>query len=132
MYAGLWVLLISFMLQVMCRPYADPRIGYLETLSLAAVLASLLLGLALALEGLPEAAENGVRTLAALINIAMLCIFAKYAFGEVRERKQASASTRELETTNPMMTDPKWRRTSGISARLDGSVQQQAGPESRH
>ena len=48
-YGGLWVLLASFMLHVVLRPYKDSKVGFLETLSLGAVLASLLLGNAIAL-----------------------------------------------------------------------------------
>ena len=81
-YAGLWVLLLATTLQVACRPYADKRIDFLETLSLRATLFSLLLGLALALEGLPRAAADGIRTLAALLNLSVLFVFGRHILSD--------------------------------------------------
>ena len=71
-YAGIWVLLFAVGLHVTCNPYEDRMMGRLESLSLSAVLSKLLLGNAIALGGLSAAAEDAVRTLAALLNISML------------------------------------------------------------
>jgi hypothetical protein len=129
-YAGLWVLLFAFVLQVLCQPYSDPTTGFLETLSLGATLATLLLGQALALGGLGDAAENLVRTLAALINIAMLCYFARHAVrGALADKEPTRAPTGlgSSSIANPMMSTvgtalPGQRRTSWIRAANPGET----------
>ena len=87
-YAGLWVLLVAFLLHVLCQPYQNPATGFLETLSLGATLVSLLLGQALSLDGLSESGELAVRWAAATLNIAMLVYFSRYGVSEMREARR--------------------------------------------
>jgi hypothetical protein len=79
-YAGIWVLLIAMLMQVLCQPYEDELTGRLESLSLCAIACSLLLGLGIALGGLSPAAVGVMRTLTALINLGMICYFALCLF----------------------------------------------------
>ena len=74
-YAGVWVLLIAVALQVLCQPYEDALMGRIESLMLCAVLVSLLLGNAIALNGLSATSEDAVRTIVALLNVSMLLYF---------------------------------------------------------
>jgi hypothetical protein len=74
-YAGIWVLLIAYQLQVVCQPYEDAMMGRLESVSLCAVLVSLLIGNAIALGGLSPADETTARMLVAVVNLAVLVYF---------------------------------------------------------
>jgi hypothetical protein len=119
-YAGLWVLLVAFVLQVLCQPYSNAMTGFLETLSLGATLATLLLGHALALGGLGDTAENCIRFLAALINVAILCYFARHALRQLGAMTNSGPNREPIglgssATANPMVLGGK-KRGSWISA----------------
>jgi len=131
-YAGLWVLLIAFILQVLCKPYSNAAVGFLETLALGATLVTLLLGHALALGGLGDAAETFIRTLAALINIAMLCYFARDAFLQLTAEGAQNRAQKRNSILNPMVPATQhsaWIRTpsSRGSAMVDVAAQAKAG-----
>ena len=119
-YVGVWVLLTSFMLQAVFKPYADERVGFLETLSLGATLTSLLLGLAIALGDLSAFQITIVRCLVACINVMMLFTFMRFGFFDLRESREVADML--ANTTNPMLspsapssggTDSGGRRRSG-------------------
>ena len=94
-YAGVWVLLVAYQLQVVCQPYEDKLMGRLESCSLCAVLGSLLLGLAIALGELSPAHEDAVRTLVALLNISMLVYFALCFVRSARELGRGMKARRQ-------------------------------------
>jgi hypothetical protein len=130
-YAGLWVLLIAFILQVLCKPYSNAAVGFLETLTLGATLVTLLLGQALALGGLGDTAETFIRTLAALINIAMLCYFARDAFQQLTAKEAQTDAMKRNSILNPMVPASQhnaWIRTpsSRGSAVVDVAAQAKA------
>ena len=97
------MLLIAVLLQVVYQPYEDALMGRLESLSLCAVLGSLLLGNAIALGGLSPTSEAVVRTLAALINIGVLGYFAHCIVRSMRDldldiKQRAEQGQQEMRT----------------------------------
>ena len=124
-YAGLWVLLIAFILQVLCQPYSNAMTGFLETLTLGATLVTLLLGQALALGGLSDSTETFIRTLAALINVGMLCYFLRHALRSTAGAKGpiGSAALKRNSILNPM-ADGNWIRAAKPA---DADIVAQAG-----
>jgi hypothetical protein len=142
-YAGLWVLLVSFFLQVLCKPYSNPTIGFLETLSLGATMVTLLLGQALALGGMSGSTETFIRTLAALINIAMLCYFVRHALRQLAATKTPLDALERNTSVNPMLSSgSSWIRTPssqctsrGVAAQAETDQAETGQPEtddSRH
>jgi len=93
LYFGLWLLLIIFFSHVVAHPYSFAWKGMLETMALGAVLMSLLLGSALAIEkrdGTPrlDARANAIVTvLIYFIHVPLIMLFCTLI------TKEASVST---------------------------------------
>jgi hypothetical protein len=111
-YAGTWVLLVAVLLHVVCEPYEDKMMGRLESLSLCAVLGSLLLGNAIALGGLSAASEETVRNVAALLNLGMFVVFGGMFMRSLRklgrDMKKRRQPKRGQVEMNPLADKSKW------------------------
>ena len=125
-YAGTWVLLIATLLQVVCQPYEDPHMGFLESVSLCATFCSLLLGNAIALGGLSPNAEKAVRIVVALLNVAMLCFFGLCFARSMRQLgnsfKERKSRRRQRESglaqiANPMVAVVQQNQGHDVQAR---------------
>ena len=126
-YAGLWVFLLATILQVACRPYADERIDFLETLSLTAMLVSLLLGVALALDGLSAAAADGIRLLVALVNLFVLFVFVRHILFDARGATGAKDRSSLATIANPMMSRGEGATGRAARSARGGWIRTRAG-----
>ena len=95
--AAIWVMGCFFTLQAVWQPYADPTEGLLETLSLGATLATLLVGQILVLgdlvPGLTEDGAFALRCAAGILNIAVFAVFMHFLVRDFRQRRKENPSS---------------------------------------
>eukprot|EP00937_MAST-01D_sp_MAST-1D-sp2_P004703 g4703.t1 len=92
-WAGLWVLLVSFVLQLWHAPYHNTREDRLESLALGATAASLMLGQALLLGG-DAGTEEAVRTVVGGLNLAVTAVFVWQLVAEQLTNRQRKREQR--------------------------------------
>ena len=94
-YFGLWVVLAAFCCQLVWRPYNNKAEQQMETVSLGAVLLSLLLGQGIATKGFGERDVHAIRVLAGLVNLFVLFYFSRVFIHELRLQVQESKAAKE-------------------------------------